>query len=53
MYPYRSNTNIYQKNTSINTRETNVSVTKNDLRQTSFRIIRNCSTRNNAIIIYF
>ena len=33
MYPYRSNTNIYQKNTSINTRETTLSVTKQDLKQ--------------------
>ncbi|NDO47335.1 ferritin-like domain-containing protein [Clostridium sp. MD294] len=33
MYPYRSNTNIYQKNTSINTREASLSVTKQDLKQ--------------------
>ena len=33
MYPYRSNTNIYQKNTSLNTRETTLSVTKEDLKQ--------------------
>ena len=33
MYPYRSNTNIYQKNSSLNTRETNMPVTKDDLKQ--------------------
>lgn len=33
MYPYRSNTNIYQKNSSLNTRETNMTITKDDLKQ--------------------
>ena len=33
MYPYRSNKNNYQKNTSLNTRETTLSVTKEDLKQ--------------------
>lgn len=33
MYPYRSNTNIYQKNSSLNTRETNMPITKDDLKQ--------------------
>lgn len=33
MYPYRSNTNIYQKNSSLNTRETNIDITKDDLKQ--------------------